>query len=114
MNFCEKCNTLCPADVCEACGNTALREVEATDFCFLTERAPMWAEMLRGALADAGIESAFRPLLGTGVVYGAGKTLDRHQIFVPYDRYEESKDVMLALFGETEPGRSPSSIFRRR
>lgn len=113
MYFCDKCNTLCTSALCEVCGNTALRAPEATDFCFLTERAPMWAEMLRGALAGAGIESAYRPLLGTGVLYGAGKTLDRHQIFVPYEHYEESQAIMLTLFGETEPGRSPSSIWKR-
>ena len=114
MNFCDKCNTLCTDSVCPACGNKSLRAPEATDFCFLTERSPMWAEMLRGALADVGIESAFQPLFGTGALFGAGKSLDRHQIFVPCDRYEESQAVMLALFGETQENRSPSSIFHLR
>lgn len=113
MKFCEKCNTLCEQAACANCGNTALREPEATDFCFLTEREPMWADMLRAALKDTGIESAFRPLLGMGVTYGAGRSLDRHQIFVPYDRYQESLDVMFALFGETQQSRSPLSPFHR-
>lgn len=113
MKFCEKCNTLCDSAVCPACGNKSLREPQFDDFCFLTEREPMWADMLRAALADAQIESAYRPLLGMGVTFGAGRTLDRHQIFVPYDCYDAALDVMLALFGDTHQARSPHSFFRR-
>ena len=113
MNFCEKCNTLCTDSICPDCGSKDLRAPEANDFCFLTERAPMWADMLRAALSDVGIESAFRPLLGMGTTFGAGRTLDRHQIYVPYDRFTEAQDVMFAIFGETNRDRSPSSIWHR-
>ena len=111
MNYCEKCHTLCDENSCPVCGNKALREPEHDDFVFLTERAPMWAEMLRAAMDDTGIPSAYQPLLGMGVTFGAGKTLDRHQIFVPYEHLQAARDVMLALFGETQQSRSPHSIF---
>lgn len=113
MYFCDKCNTLCAEDACPHCGNRQLRAPEFDDFCFLTERAPMWADMLRAALQDTGIESAYQPLMGTGTMLGAGRSLDRHQIFVPYDCYDAAQAVMMALFGETLPGRSPASVWRR-
>ena len=113
MYFCDKCNSLCPDDRCPNCGNRSLRAPEPDDFCFLTERDMMWAEMLRAALADAGIESAYRPVLGAAVSTSIGKALERYQIYVPVDCYDEAQDVMLALFGETRADRSPASIWKQ-
>lgn len=111
MFFCDKCNSLCTKAPCPGCGNRSLRAPEPGDYCFLTERELMWAEMLRGALADSGIESAYRPVFGAVVTAHMGSALQRHQIYVPVEAYDDAKDVMFALFGETLENRSPSSIW---
>lgn len=108
MYFCEKCNAVHPTTECPDCRTRGLRPVENDDYCFLTEREVMWADMLRAALADADIESAYRPVFGAAMSVSMGKALERHQIYVPYDCYEGALAVMFALFGETRQDRSPS------
>jgi len=108
MYFCEKCNAAHPVNVCPDCHSRGLREVEPDDYCFLTEREVMWADMLRAALADVDIESAYRPVFGAAMSVSMGKALERHQIYVPYDCYEAALAVMFSLFGETRQSRSHS------
>lgn len=112
MYFCDKCNSLHETSACPDCHSRDLRAPEPGDFCFLTEREVMWADMLRAALADVDIESAYRPVFGAAMSVSMGKALERHQLFVPYECYDEALAVMMALFGETRQDRSPSSIWR--
>lgn len=108
MYFCEKCNAVHATTECPECRTRGLRPVEDDDFCFLTEREVMWADMLRAALADVDIESAYRPVFGAALSISMGKALERHQIYVPYDCYDAAIDVMMALFGEVRQCRSHS------
>lgn len=108
MYFCDKCNSLLETSICPDCHSRDLRAPESDDFCFLTERAVMWAEMLRGALADVDIESAYRPVFGAAMTVSMGRALERHQIYVPYDCYDDALAVMMSLFGETRQDRTPT------
>ena len=113
MYFCERCNAFYPTTECPDCHTRGLRPVEDDDYCFLTEREVMWAEMLRAALYGADIESAYRPVFGAAMSASMGKAIERHQIYVPYDCYDAAMDVMLALFGEVQQCRSPHSIWQK-
>lgn len=106
MYFCEKCNAAHPTTECPDCHTRGLRPVEDDDYCFLTEREVMWAEMLRAALADVDIESAYRPVFGAALSVSMGKSLERHQIYVPFDCYDDARSVMFSLFGEMRQDRT--------
>lgn len=102
MNYCEKCYLLCDAPICPNCGGRKLRAPKAGDYCFLAEKPVMWADMLRSALKDGGVPSAYRPILGAALAFKIGRNLEAHQIFVPYEHYGQAQDILMALFGSEE------------
>ncbi len=99
MNYCENCFLLCEENRCPACGSADLRAPAADDYCFLAEKRVMWADMLRAALKDGGIDSAFRPVLGAALALKVGSRSESHRIYVPYAQYEPARDVLNAMFG---------------
>ena len=99
MFYCEKCLSLRGEGRCPSC-KQSVRPVEAGDFCLLTEKAVMWADMLRDLLKENGIDSVYHPVLGAGLSMYSGRSLDRHRIYVPYSQYEQAQEVLSSFFSE--------------
>ena len=101
MNYCRKCHILFEDDRCPRCGTRYVYEPEADDFCFLTEKEFLWAEMLEEALKEEAI-----PVVTDEAVVGAWftKTLDslreRHRIYVPYAHLHRAREIEQEMFDE--------------
>lgn len=100
MYYCEKCMLLNEGTECIRCGSRKLRAPQTVDFCFLDEQPHMWADMLRDVLKQNGIPSVARSVLGAGLAMSVGDNLDRHRIFVPYERYEDALSLDRELFAD--------------
>ena len=98
MLYCEKCMLLTNGPKCVRCDSKKLREVRAGDFCFLDEQPLMWAEMLCDVLGQNGIECFSRSVLGAGLALGVGANLDRHRVFVPYEKLDDALNIDRELF----------------
>lgn len=98
MLYCEKCMLLTNGPRCVRCDGKKLREVHTGDFCFLDEQPLMWAEMLCDVLGQNGIECFSRSVLGAGLAMGVGANLDRHRVFVPYEKLVEAAEIDGELF----------------
>lgn len=98
MNYCENCCLLCEESRCPACGSAKLRAPAADDYCFLDEKRVMWATMLRAALKDEGIDSAYRPVQGAALAFKLGSQSEFHRIYVPYAQYESAREVLHTMF----------------
>ena len=105
MNYCRKCHILFEDARCPRCGNRYVYAPEGEDYCFLTEKAFLDAELLEGALQNAGI-----PVVTDETVVGAwftksiGSLRERHKIFVPYAFLEQAKAIEQEMFdGEDAP-----------
>lgn len=96
MKFCDKCNSLSNLEYCTVCGNKKIREVHYDDFCFLTECEQMHGEMLKDALQEEGINCALMPW-GNGVRTQLGLRLDRYKVYVPYQYYESSVELLNSI-----------------
>ena len=98
MLYCEKCMLLTNGPKCVRCDSKKLREVRAGDFCFLDEQPLMWAEMLCDVLGQNDIECFSRSVLGAGLALGVGANLDRHRVFVPYEKLDDALNIDRELF----------------
>ena len=104
MNFCENCGHLTAESMrCPNCAKKRkLRAPRADDFCFLTEKGVIWAEMLMDVLKKNGIVYTYRARMGTGLSTYVGPALDQYQVFVPYAQYEAASDIVTELFSQAE------------
>lgn len=99
MNYCRKCHILFEDDRCPRCGNRYVYRPEADDFCFLTEKEFLWAEILEQALKEEGI-----PVVTDETVVGAwkSKVIDtlgtRHRIFVPFAYLDRAREIEREMF----------------
>ena len=93
MKYCESCRALCESDCCSICENTELREVRPDDYCILTECAEDFGGLLKYTLADMDIPCALMPF-GNGARSAFGLNLGNFRVFVPYQHFEASKDVL--------------------
>lgn len=99
MVYCEKCKVLSESGSCCVCGSRSVRLPRFDDYCLLTERGYMWTSMLEDVLRDQGI----RPVSLEVLDHGYGLRLhDRHRVYVPYEVYEQAKELMAELFEGTD------------
>ncbi|MDD3919913.1 MAG: hypothetical protein PHO41_01860 [Eubacteriales bacterium] len=98
MEYCEKCKMLCTDGVCPGCGKKKLRQAEETDYCFLTEKGVMWAEMLMEVLQDNAVPCVKQSRVGAGLSLYTGQSWERYKVFVPYRYLEQAKGLMEELF----------------
>lgn len=92
MLYCERCKTICTNECCEFCGNKNLREAKNDDFCILTEIDETSAQMIEDALIEEGIKCVLIPS-GNGARSAFGLSLGNYIIFVPFEHYEQAKDI---------------------
>ena len=96
MKYCENCRAITEEEICEVCGRTELREVREDDYCLLTECSEKFGKMLYFSLQDCDIKCAMVPF-GNGARNALGLNLESFRMYVPYERYEEAKDVIAVL-----------------
>lgn len=104
MYYCEKCMLLSEGPRCARCGGKKLRAPGAGDFCFLDERGQMWAGMLCDVLEQGGIPCVQRSVLGAGVAMRVGANLERVRVYVPFERLDEARELVGALFRQDGAG----------
>lgn len=94
MNFyCESCKRLCATKKECLCGNQALREVTARDYCFLIVADELHSEMLNDCFISNGIDSVLKPF-GDGYRNALGLPLGNYIIYVLYSQYEQAKNLV--------------------
>ncbi len=101
--YCENCCLLFDAAKCPECGRRG-REVRDEDYCLLTEKQEMWAEMLADALRQNEIEALLRSVNGAALSLFTGPAGSFCQVFVPYRDMEKAAWVEESLFG-------PNAVF---
>ena len=97
MKYCEKCNLLTDLEYCPKCENDKVREANPDDFCFLTECGQTYGEMLKEAFQEEGISCILMPC-GNGVRTQFGLRLDKYKVYVPYQHYEKSEELLNFFF----------------
>lgn len=100
MYFCEKCATLNEDKICKNCGNKFLKPIEKDDYCFLTEKELIYAEMLKELLDNYHIPYICEPIMGVGLALKVGIMRESYQFFVPYQYYEECLKIVNGRFKE--------------
>ncbi len=100
MLYCARCMRLCEGPVCPVCRKSDLREPEAKDVCFLTERGQIWGSILEDNLNDCRIPFLKKGRMGAGLAMSTGNRFETFRFFVPYERYEEASALAEELFGE--------------
>ena len=100
MKYCENCRAITEEEICAVCGGKDLREVKADDYCFLMTCSENFGKMIYLSLKDSDIKCAMVPF-GNGARNALGLNLENFRIYVPYEHYEEAKDIVAIL--STDP-----------
>ena len=93
MNYCEKCNCISENSKCDNCGFHNLREVKDDDFCFLATVEESFGKQIIELCANEGINCVAVPV-GNGVRSQFALTLGNYQLYVPYGRLGDAKDII--------------------
>ena len=97
--YCDKCSLILDGSRCPLCGNRTLRPPQAEDLCFLTERDPVWSELLTDVLTKKGIRHLKKAKLGTGMALKTGPLWERFRFYVLYRDLRRAQETVEELFG---------------
>lgn len=67
-------------------------------YCFLTEKEPIWGEMLADVLKQNGVPFVIQKALGGGLRDRVGPLLERYSFYVPPEYSEQAKKLAGELF----------------
>ena len=104
MLYCARCMRLCEGPLCPVCRKSDLRQPEAKDVCFLTERGQIWGSILEDNLNDCRIPFLKKEVLGAGLAIKVGPMLDRSRFYVRYPQLDSARAVMEDLFAVPPEG----------
>lgn len=96
--YCTHCNLIVNISKCPVCGNKNLREPEADDYCYLTEKETIWAGAMSDILTENGIPFITKNLLGAGLAAKMGPALERTKFYVPYSHYTVAQELERQYF----------------
>jgi len=96
--YCEACNIDFDGRCCPSCGSTDVREPTGNDFCFLTERAQIWADMLSDVLRQNAIPFLQRKKLGAGMALKTGPLFESVRFYVLYSHLSRARELVQTLF----------------
>lgn len=100
MFYCDDCKMACDQEVCHYCGKKRLKQVEAKDFCFLTEIRNEQFYFLEAELKRNKIPFVSQPF-GNGARTALGLNLENQRVFVPYEFLQNSRDILREIENET-------------
>ena len=94
--------TLSQTERCEKCGSSKLITPIGSEPVHLVNREPIWAGVVCDILKTKGIPFIKKSFLGDGLAFQVGYYLENYDIFVPYNLYEEAKELLSEIFAEEE------------
>ena len=100
--YCENCNRLIEADRCPVCKSRKIREPEAKDPCYLTERDFVSSGILEDMLKQNNIPYLKKGVMGAGMAIKVGPMLERSRFYVPFEQLGNAMAIMEDLFSATE------------
>ena len=98
MLYCGGCCRLFSGSACPSCG-AAGRVPRPDDFCFLTEKEQLWADMLAEVLEENTIPFLQKGKLGAGLAMKMGPLLEQFRFYVPYAHFDAAAAIVEELFG---------------
>lgn len=93
MYFCENCRFVSEQEYCPVCGSKNRRQVQAEDFCLLTENNTAYCNMLTEIFDDNNIRYSAVPY-GRGVRSQFGLPLENYRLYVQYECLEQAKNII--------------------
>lgn len=96
--FCPNCNIPTGSHRCTVCGSRELRLPMKEDYCYLTEKEPLWASALGDILSEHQIPYVTRNTLGAGLAAKIGPAMERVRFFVPYGSYQKAQELEREFF----------------
>lgn len=99
MKFCENCNVATEDEYCPLCGTKRLRQIEADDFCLLTQLKSGQSQELLNLLEANGVPFSKMPY-GSGVESNFGLPLADFRIYVPYSSFERARSILNKIEAE--------------
>ena len=93
--------TLNKGMICKNCGHKLLKPIKKDDYCFLTEKEMIYAEMLKEVLDNYHIPYICEPFMGVGLALKVSIMRESYQFFVPYQYYDESLKIVNEKFKES-------------
>lgn len=96
--YCAACNLLTESARCPICGSRELRVPLGSDYCFLTEKEPLWSNALEELLTDNGIPCVTKSTLGAGLTSKIGSLQERIRFYVPYLKLKTAKALEEEFF----------------
>lgn len=91
--YCDDCKMVCDQEMCHNCGKKRLKQVEAKDFCFLTEIRNEQFYFLETELRRNKIPFVSQPF-GNGARTALGLNLENQRVFVPYEFLQNGQDIL--------------------
>lgn len=105
--YCEKCNRIIEGERCPACGSKKIRVPEANDPCFLTELDYISTGILEDILKQNNIPYLKKDMMGAGMTIRVGPMLERSRFYVPYEQYQNARDIADVVFSDAEEDAEP-------
>ncbi len=99
MNYCINCRRLTAQSLCPWCHAENLKEVQAADYCLLTEKEEMWAKMFEQVLTDHSVSFTALPVFGAALALRGG-AVERRKIYVPYSQWDHAVELLKETFPE--------------
>lgn len=112
MQYCERCQVLSRDEtICPQCGSRKLRPASAGDPVLLFTAGTEEAQRITAAFDGAGIPHMERTQGGEGltpIILGQSRCA-QVRIFVPYEKIDQAKDIMLGIGVLKEAGEGENS-----
>lgn len=113
MLYCERCQVLSRDEtMCPQCGSRKLRSVSAGDPVLLFTAGTEEAQRITAAFDGEGIPHMERTQGGEGltsIILGQSRCA-QVRIFVPYEKIDQAKDIMLGIGVLKEAGEGENSL----
>ncbi len=98
--YCPHCHILTVNTRCPVCLSREVREPREGDYCFLAEKAKLWAPTLTDILRQNGIPFLCESVLGAGLSARMGSSFERVRVYVPWEHYRTAQELERGFFSD--------------
>lgn len=96
--YCANCNLLMDVPSCPVCGSRDVRPPNAHDYCFMTKKEALWAEILEDVLKQNRIPVVTRTGRSVAMVLRSNPLNQEVLFYVPYGWLERASELEQSLF----------------
>jgi len=96
--YCENCCILFEGTVCPVCGSRDVRLPNSHDYCFLTKKEALWAEILEDVLQQNRVPVVNRTGRSAAMVLRSNPLNQEILFYVPYGWLERARELERSLF----------------